>query len=121
MTTITTAAPDVSSLVQGIEGRDGRAVAAWYAPDATLTVVDRNHPPSQPQVFTGTAQIAALLTDVCSREMTHEVRDLVVTPDRLAFTEHCTYADGTKVLCGTVATLSHGLITQQTALQVWDE
>src|SRR6478735_1841382 len=100
MTTISTA-PDVSSLVQGIEGRDSAAVAAWYADGATLTMVDRDHPPSAPQVFNGAAAIAELFTEVCAREMTHEIRDLVATPEALAFTEHCTYPDGTKVLCAT--------------------
>ena len=71
-------------------------------------------------MFSGAAAITELLTEVCSRDMTHEVRDLVVTPDALAFTEHCTYPDGTKVLCATVATPARRQITRQTALQAWD-
>ncbi|WP_426565162.1 nuclear transport factor 2 family protein [Angustibacter sp. McL0619] len=120
MSTITGTTPDVSTLVNGIEQRDSAAVAAWYTDDATFTSVDRDHPPSDPQVLRGAAAITEQLTEVCARDMTHEVRDLVVTSDALAFTEYCTYPDGTKVLCATIASLRDGKISRQIALQAWD-
>jgi hypothetical protein len=38
----------------------------------------------------------------------------------MSFVERCRYADGTAVLCATVATLRDGLITHQLAVQAWD-
>jgi hypothetical protein len=52
--------------------------------------------------------------------MRHEVRDIVATPDGLAFTQHCAYPDGTTVVRVTVAVTSGGRIQAQTAVQVWD-
>ena len=50
----------------------------------------------------------------------HTVRDLVSTPEGLAYTQYCRYPDGTAVTCVTVAQLSGGQIVTQTAVQVWD-
>jgi ketosteroid isomerase-like protein len=105
-----------------VEGRDAAALAGLYAADASLTIVDRSTPPSSPRRIHGREEIAAFLADVCSREMTHEVRDYVEAEGRLAHTEHCRYPDGTRVLCMTVADLdAHRRIARQTIVQAWDE
>jgi hypothetical protein len=118
--TTTQNTPDISSLGHAIESRDADGVLAWYAADATLTVLDRDHPPAAPLVFTGTEQIGAYYRDVCGRNIEHEVRDAVITPDGLAYAQHCRYPDGAGVVCATVATLRAGRIQTQTAIQVWD-
>jgi hypothetical protein len=118
--TITSQTPDIAALSHAIESRDAAAVVAWYRPDATLTLLDRDHPPAGPTVFAGTDEIGAYYRDVCGRNIEHDVRDAVVTPQGLAYTQHCRYPDGTGVVCVTVATLRDGKIATQTAIQVWD-
>ena len=104
------------------EGRDASALAALYADDATVTVVDRSTPPSAPHVLHGHAEVTACLRDACDREMTHEVRNAVIGDGRLAFATHCRYPDGTRVLCATIADLDdEGRIARQTIVQAWDE
>jgi hypothetical protein len=38
-----------------------------------------------------------------------------------AYTQACRYADGTNVLCATILELDGGVISRQTAVEVWDE
>lgn len=103
------------------ESRDAAALARLYAGDAEVTVVDRTTPPSSPRVLHGKGEVVAYLEDTCSREMTHEVRDLVEGERSVAHTVHCLYPDGTRVLCMTIAELEGGLIARQTIVQAWDE
>jgi hypothetical protein len=120
MSTIT---HDVLDVIRtATEGRDAATLAGLYAADASLTIVDRSTPPSSPRRVHGLAEIAAYLEDACRHEMTHEVRDAVRGRDRIAFTTHCRYPDGTRVLCATVADLDAAeRITSQTVVQAWDE
>jgi ketosteroid isomerase-like protein len=111
---------DIEALSRAIESRDAAGVLAFYADDATLTLVDRDHSPSAPTVFEGKAQIEAYYRDICGRNMDHRVRDAVATPGGLAYAQHCRYPDGTRVLCATVATVRDGLIRSQTGVQAWD-
>jgi ketosteroid isomerase-like protein len=116
----TTSAPDISGLSTAIVARDADGVVAWYADDATLTVLDRDHPPSAPAVYRGLDAIRAYYQDICGRNIQHEVRDAVATMTGFAFTQHCRYPDGAAVLCATVAATRNGKIEHQTAVQVWD-
>lgn len=118
-TTTTGQTPDVSSLVGAIESRDADAVAAWYHPDAILTIHDRDHPPTAPVVYRG-SEIRSYYADICGRNVNHKVRDLIATPQGLAYVEDCEYPDGGAVVCVTVATLRDGKIDRQTASQTWD-
>ena len=123
MTTTTLSATTTAlldTLADAIEAKDAAAVAAHYAPGATLSLLDRDHPPADPAVYAGTVEIEAYFRDICGRNMDHRVEDRVATPDRIAFIQHCRYPGGEQVLCITVATVRDGLITDQTAVQVWD-
>ena len=111
---------DIGALSRAIESRDAEGVLARYADDAILTVLDRDHPPAAPLVFSGADQIGTYYRDVCGRNIKHEVRDAVATSDGLAYTQHCRYPDGLDVVCVTVATTRDGKIRTQTAIQVWD-
>lgn len=52
--------------------------------------------------------------------MTHHLERPVVAGDRLAFTEACRYADGTRVLCMATADLDGaGKIARQVAVTAW--
>jgi ketosteroid isomerase-like protein len=114
------ATTDVADLGYAIERRDAEAILSWYAEDATLTVFDRDHPPAAPARYRGRDEIGAYYRDVCGRNIDHQVRDAIATATGLAYTQHCTYPDGTAVLCSTVAVLRGGKIMQQNAVQVWD-
>ena len=119
----TTAIPTtelLDTLATAIEAKDATAVAAHYAPGATLTLLDRDHPPADPAVYAGTAEIEAYFADICGRNLDHRVADRVASSDRFAFTQYCRYPGGEQVLCVTVATVRDGRILDQTAVQVWD-
>jgi len=116
----TSAAVDIDALRTAIEARDADGVAAWYAPDPALTILDRDPPPAAPAVHRGLDAIRAYYQDICGRNVNHRVRDAVATPEGFAFTQHCSYPDGTAVLCATVARTQDGKIRSQTAVQVWD-
>lgn len=110
----------VATLKRAVEARDAEALAGMYANDALLLVIDRDNPPSSPRRFTGKAAIASYFTDVCGRDMTHMIENGVASGNRLAFTQSCTYADGTKVFCSAMLDLKGGKIAQQTVVQAWD-
>ena len=116
----TTTAFDTEALRRGIEERDAGTLGGLYAPDAEMTVVDRNTPPSKPRVLRGRTAIGEYLDDVCGRDMTHRLDRVVVSGDTAAFTEACRYPDGTGVLCLAMLDLRDGLIVSQTAVQEWD-
>jgi ketosteroid isomerase-like protein len=116
----TTSTFDTEALRRSIEERDATALTALYAPDAEMTVVDRNAPPSRPRVLRGRTAIGEYLDETCGRDMTHRLERVVVSGDTAAFTQACRYPDGTRVLCLAMLDLRDGLIVSQTAVQEWD-
>lgn len=110
-----------SAIKSATEGRDARTLSAFYADDAEIRIIDRANPPSRPRVLRGKQEISAFWEDVCGRSMTHAVEATAAEGDRLAFTEACTYPDGTRVLCIAMAELKDGSIARQTVVQAWDE
>ena len=121
MDTTTTTAFDTEALRRGIEERDAGTLRGLYAPDAEMTVVDKNATPSRPQVLRGRTAIGDYLDETCGRDMTHRLERVVVSGDTAAFTQACAYPDGTRVLCLAMLDLRDGLIVRQTAIQAWDE
>jgi hypothetical protein len=115
-----TSSIDTARLTRAIESRDAAAVTAWYAEDASITLVDPHHPPSSPQTLRGRDEISAYFRDICGRNVEHQVRDAVSTPSGLAYTQHCRYPDGARVTCSAVAAVDRGRISRQTIVQVWD-
>jgi ketosteroid isomerase-like protein len=111
---------DTEALRRGIEERDANTMRALYAPDAEMTVVDRNTSPSHPRVLRGRTAIGEYLDDICGRDMTHRLERVVVSGDTAAFTQACRYPDGASVLCLAMLDLRDGLIVRQTAVQEWD-
>ena len=112
---------DPETLRRGIEERDAATLLGLYAEDAELQVVDRNDQPSNPKVIRGRSAIGEHFADVCGRDMTHEIRRLVVSGDNAAFVQACRYPSGAQVLCIAVLDLKDGLITRQSGVQAWDE
>lgn len=119
-----TAAPpafDTEALRRGIEGHSAAALLALYADDAELRIVDRNTQPSHPMIKHGRDEIAEMLSDVYSRDMTHNLDQCVVQGDHVAYTESCEYPDGVRVLATSMMSLRNGKIVEQTLVQAWDE
>ena len=114
---------DVETLRHGIEDRDALALRGLYAQDARMTVVDHRDQPSHPHQIAGTAAIGEFLEDVCSRDMEHQLGQVVISADgsHAAYLEQCRYPDGTRVLSTSMLDLRDGRIVAQTSLQAWDE
>ena len=110
----------VAGLRRAIEGRKANALAALYAEDAVVQVIDRDNPPSKPRNLQGRSAITAYFEDVCGRDMTHKVESGLAVGNRLAFTQSCAYPDGTKVFCSAMADLKGGKISRQVVVQAWD-
>jgi hypothetical protein len=121
MSTTATTPFDTAALVTAIESRDADALTDLYADGATLTLLDRDHPPATPQVFTGREAIHAYYRDICGRNIDHSVQGLVADGAGLAFEQRCRYPEGTQVVCVTVASVQDGRIQRQTASQTWDD
>jgi SnoaL-like domain len=117
----TTTKFDLSELTDAIKARKSAPQLELYAPDATVTIIDRISQPGSPRVLHGREQIAPWIEDTCSRELTHEVRNAVRDERGAAFLLACQYPDGTRVACATVLEITGGLIAGQTVVQAWDE
>ena len=57
----------VAALKRAVEGRDADALAAMYADDAVMLVIDHDNPPSNPRRLAGKAAISSYFSDVCGR------------------------------------------------------
>ncbi|MCX5563271.1 nuclear transport factor 2 family protein [Streptomyces sp. NBC_00038] len=112
---------DTEALRRGIEGHSAADLLALYADDAEVRVVDHNTQPSHPMIKHGRGEIADMLNDVYSRDMTHKLEQCVVDGNHVAFTESCQYPDGVKVLASSMMSLRDGKIVEHTLLQAWDE
>lgn len=111
----------IETIRTATEARDAAGLARLYADDAEVSIIDRTTPPGSPRILHGKSEVVPYLEDTCSREMTHEVGDLVEGERSVAHTVRCRYQDGTSVLCMTIAELDGGLIARQTIVQAWDE
>ncbi|HYZ24550.1 MAG TPA: nuclear transport factor 2 family protein [Rhodopila sp.] len=110
----------IPALCRAIETRDGATASGFYAADAVLRVVDQANPPSSAREIIGRDAIAAYYDDVCGRTMTHRVEAAVGDNERLAFTQVCTYPEGSRVVCAAMLELSGGRIARHLAVQAWD-
>jgi ketosteroid isomerase-like protein len=110
----------VAALKRAVEGRGAHALAAMYADNAVMLVSDHDNPPSNPRRLAGKAAISSYFSDVCGRNMAHLIENTIAAGNRLASTQSCTYADGTKMFCAAMLDLKGGEIAQQTVIQAWD-
>ena len=77
----------VAALKRAVEGRDAEALAAMYAADAVMLVIDHDNPPSNPRRLAGKAAISSYFSDVCGRDMAHLIENTIAAGNRLAFTK----------------------------------
>jgi hypothetical protein len=112
---------DIETLRRGVEGNTGNTLLSLYTDDAEIRIIDRNTQPSHPKILHGRPEIAAMLDDVYSRDMTHKLEQCIVQGDRAAYSESCEYGDGVRVLAESMITLRNGKIAEQIMIQAWDE
>ncbi len=110
----------VAGLKKAIENREAQTLIGFYAENATMRIIDRDHPPSNPLELRGQAEIARYYEDVCGRAMTHRIESAVADAQHLAFTQACAYPDGARVVCSAMLDLADGKITRQISVQAWD-
>jgi hypothetical protein len=119
--TTTSATFDLERFARAAEERDASTQLSMYAPDASVTIVDKISQPGSPRLLRTTEQIKSWLEDTYARDMTHSVRHRVSDDSGAAYTQACRYPDGTNVLCATVIELAAAGIARQTVVQAWDE
>jgi hypothetical protein len=112
---------DLDRFTRAAEERDASTQLSMYGPDAVVTIVDKITQPGAPRVLRSRREIKEWLEDMYARDMTHKVRHRVLDETGAAYTQECRYPDGTNVVCATVIELQDGVISGQTAVQVWDE
>jgi hypothetical protein len=108
-------------LKSALESSNAANLLSLYADDCSMTIVDRNKPPSSPMKLSGKDAITAFWKDVCARDMTHAVGREVVGADRVSFIEECTYPDGCRVMSSTMLETRDGRIVNQLTVQAWDD
>jgi ketosteroid isomerase-like protein len=101
---------DLDAMNRAFADHDVDAAAAMYTEDAEISMVDQSRPPSRPAILRGRDEIAEMLRDVMSRDLTHDFRLRVAAPDAIAYEVACRYGDGTRVLVHTIAELRDGRI-----------
>ena len=52
--------------------------------------------------------------------MSHELDIVAATAEAVGYSLRCSYADGTKVVCGGTSVVRDGLIVREVAVQAWD-
>ncbi|HWF74295.1 MAG TPA: nuclear transport factor 2 family protein [Solirubrobacteraceae bacterium] len=117
----TTTQFDLDRFARATEERDASTQLSMYAPQATVTIVDKITRPGSPRVLTGTEEIKGWIEDLTARDMTHSVGHAVSSDAGAAYAVDCRYPDGTKVLCAALMEVAGGAIASQTIVQVWDE
>ena len=120
MTSITHTTLDGAALRRAFSDRDGAALTALYADDATIEVADAENTPSAPLKVEGREAIRAYFEEIFARNMSHEVGTVAISGDSAGFSVRCAYPDGLRVLCVATAEVREGLIVRQLSAQAWD-
>ncbi len=112
---------DLGGFARALEERDAERLTGFYADEAELVLVSREHPPATPRVLRGRSAIAAYHHDICERDLTRHVTRRLLAGDRAAVAEQCRYPDGTSVVGVALLELVGGRIASQLAVEAWDE
>src|SRR4051812_5294075 len=80
---------DGAALRRAFSDRDGAAMTALYAPDATIEVADAQNTPSAPLKVAGRDAISAYFEDIFARQMTHEVDTVAIDEESAGFSVRC--------------------------------
>lgn len=112
---------DVEQLTRALEHSQADVLDTLYADEATMKIVDRDRPPSRPLVISGKEKIGEFWREVCSRDMTHKVTNVVADGDAVSLVEECLYPDGCRVLSAMTLRVREGRISDHLTVQAWDE
>lgn len=96
------------------------AWATYFAADAQWIEYKHTHPPRSPRVMKGRGEIEDFLARVKSGNVTLEIGDEVVGPDRAAFRVWCTLPDGRRIIEHVIIHHANGRITRQVDVEAWD-
>jgi ketosteroid isomerase-like protein len=111
---------NAAALRRAFSSRDGAALTALYADDATIEIADAQNTPSAPLKVEGRDAIRAYYEDIFARDMTHDVDTVAIGGDSAGFSVRCVYPGGLRVVCVATAEVSDGLIVRQLTAQAWD-
>ena len=111
----------LETLRKGYQGRDAALLASVYAEDVEFTICNRNNPPGKRLVLRGREAVRRMLEDLCAREMTHQMDNVTLGEGSIAFSAHCAYPDGCRVVALNIATLKKGRIVSELSVDCWDE
>lgn len=111
---------DLDTLRRAHVTRDAALVTTLFTDDAAVQVVDANHPPGEPLRLSGRDAVADLWQQMFDRDMTHDLPNVVLTDDGLAYSIACRYASGEQVLAQALCELRDGKIARATYVQAWD-
>jgi hypothetical protein len=100
--------------------REPNELLDLLADDAELVQYDMDSL-GEPRTLSGRDEIEPMMRDVFGRDMTHEVREMVVGEDRLSYMVFCEYPDGTIVVGSTVCDLRDGQIVRMVNHVSWTE
>jgi ketosteroid isomerase-like protein len=100
--------------------REPNQLLDLLADDAELVQYDMDSL-GNPRTLSGKEEISAMMVEVFSRDMTHEVREVVAGDDRVSYMVHCEYPDGKRVVASYVIDLRDGKIIRMVGHQSWDE
>ena len=101
--------------------REPNELLDLLADDAQYVRYDMKDP-GNPSTMSGKDEIAGMVEDVFSRDMTHEVREAVVGDGRISYMVLCEYPDGKRVVGSYVCDLdADGRITRIVEHVSWDE
>ena len=112
---------DFTALRQALQRGDPAALAALYAEDAEMTIIDRHRPPSTPLRLHGRAAIAGFWRQACGGDAQHALEAAVVGDDRIAFVERRAWPDGGQAMAAVTLDVREGRIARHLMVQAWDE
>lgn len=106
---------------RAIERLDAESLIGFYADDAELMAINRDAPPSRPDVLRGKEKIAEHLRSVCGQDVAVRVAREVVSRDGAAYLLTLEYPNGARLLCATLLQMRGGQIVNELGIQAWDE
>jgi hypothetical protein len=111
----------VDIINQAHHRREPNELLDLLADDAEYVRYDMKSP-GNPSTMSGKDEIAVFIEDVFSRDMTHEVREVVVGEDRISYMVLCEYPNGDRVVGSYVCDIDgDGRITRIVEHVSWDE
>ena len=111
---------DLAALGRTVQERDAAGQLAFYADDAVVEIVDREHPPSAPLRYSGLDAIREYVEDLSSRDMTHSVQHALSDGETASLWIDCQYPNGTRVRCAGAIEVREGKIARLDVVQEWD-